>query len=696
MDKSAWAESANGTLSAQPYRSDIDGLRAVAVSAVIAYHFWNDLLPGGFLGVDMFFVISGHVITTSLSRHAGSIHELFLDFYCRRIKRLLPALLACVTVTSLIGSLFIHPQSAEYSDSMKAGLFAVLGLSNIYFFRESSDYFGNLASLNLFTHTWSLGVEEQFYIAFPLLFLVTGYASRQPGRRLLFFAAQGVLTLASFALYVWLNRRLVSGAYFLMPSRAWELGVGSMTALAASYPLRSGGPALGPAAGTVLSLIPWLSAAMIAAALVTPVDLQLYATPAVVAGAAALIMTLHPGRRLHRLLTVPSVLLVGVLSYSLYLWHWSVLAVARWTVGVHWWTAPFLLAAIGGLAAASYAFVERPLRRAKWSASSLLSAGYGLTAIALTVGLFLILQKALNGVFYIGAPAALAAKGSLTLKDDKFHAGVLEWSPADCVLSSNNDVGKDIDAGRCALRGTPNPASARRFVVIGNSFSVAEFEMYAALAEDGLGSVIATSSWGASPVRELTNESPWSEANDYYWDSIVPALISRLTRGDIVVMINDLHELVPATTNAAALDRLALFRSGLLRLADGLHRKDIQIVFQSQNPFLREAQCTPDMAKPQWFANDELSRCRYYSKARSITRIRPLLDVLEDVQRARPNFHILDLFPVMCPGDVCGFYNAQGTFLYRDEFSHPSIEANYLARPALLSVVNQAIASQQR
>src|SRR5215470_5763750 len=104
MDKFARSDSiSNGTLSSQAYRSDIDGLRAVAVSAVIAYHFWNDLLPGGFLGVDMFFVISGHVITASLSKHAGSVRELFVDFYCRRIKRLLPALLTCVIVTSLTG-----------------------------------------------------------------------------------------------------------------------------------------------------------------------------------------------------------------------------------------------------------------------------------------------------------------------------------------------------------------------------------------------------------------------------------------------------------------------------------------------------------------------------------------------------------------------------------------------------------------
>jgi peptidoglycan/LPS O-acetylase OafA/YrhL len=673
------------------HRSDIDGLRAVAVSAVIAYHFSHDLLPGGFLGVDMFFVISGHVITASLSKHTHSVSDLFLEFYCRRIKRLLPALLTCLTVTGLLGAVFIHPRSPQYSDSMKAGLFAIFGLSNIYFFKESSDYFGHPASLNLFTHTWSLGVEEQFYVVFPLLLLATGYAARQPRRRLFCFAAQGLLTLASLALYVWLNLHFLNGAYFLMPSRAWELGIGSMSALVGTYPSHKGGTA----AGLTHSLISWLSLFIIAAALLTPADLQFYSTPAIVAGAAALILTLHPGHMLYRLLTVRGVLVVGLLSYSLYLWHWSVLALAHWTVGVHWWTSPFLLAAIIGPAAASYVFIELPLRRATWSTSRLISAGYGLAAVASTAGLFLLLPKTLSQVLYIGTPASVAANGVQTLTEDKFHAGRRQWHPIDCVLTSDNDVGKDIDADTCTLTYTQNPVSGRYFLVIGNSFSAAEFEMYAALTEGRLGSVIATSSWGASPVRELPNTSPWSQANAYYWDRVIPALTSRLNRNDFVSMINDLG-LAPETMTPQVSEQLALLKAGLLRLAGELRQKGVQIIFQSQNPLLREAQCTPDMAQPQWFTVDASSRCRYYSKSQSLRRIRPLLEVLEDVQSTNPNFHVLDLFPVMCPGDVCRFYNEQGVYLYRDEFSHPSIEANYLARPVFLSVINSAIGASGR
>jgi len=227
MDKSASEYCAlQATVSSHQYRSDIDGLRAVAISAVIAYHFSNNLLPGGFLGVDMFFVISGYVIAASLSRQPhSSIKDLFLGFYCRRIKRLAPALLVSIVITCLLGALFIHPQSGDYSDSMKAGLFSIFGLSNIYFAKESLDYFGTPAHLNLFMHTWSLGVEEQFYLVFPALLWISGYASRQPKGRYFLFAAQGFLSVLSLALYVWLSKLFFAVLYFMMPSRFWELTI---------------------------------------------------------------------------------------------------------------------------------------------------------------------------------------------------------------------------------------------------------------------------------------------------------------------------------------------------------------------------------------------------------------------------------------------------------------------------------------
>jgi peptidoglycan/LPS O-acetylase OafA/YrhL len=320
------------------YRPDVDGLRAIAVSAVIAHHFFNDLLPGGFLGVDMFFVISGYVITASLAKQPhDSIRALFLGFYSRRIKRLLPALIVCVVATCLVGAMFINPGASEYSGSMEAGFYSLFGLSNIYLFKEATDYFGSSGQLNLFTHTWSLGVEEQFYIVFPALFWISGNASDRLGGRQFLLAALGLLTILSFSSYVWLNKMMANGAYFLMPPRFWELSFGCMTALTRLPPLSFGRRRLGQVA--------WLAFVLFAIPLFAPTDQQLYTTPAVVIGTAALIMTLRPGNLLYQVLTLRCVLIVGLMSYSLYLWHWSVLAIGRWTVGVHWWSAPVQIGA---------------------------------------------------------------------------------------------------------------------------------------------------------------------------------------------------------------------------------------------------------------------------------------------------------------------------------------------------------------
>jgi len=664
---------------AHEYRPEVDGLRAIAVSAVIAHHFYNDLLPGGFLGVDMFFVISGYVITASLSKQPdNSIRALFLGFYSRRIKRLLPALVACVVVTCLLGALFIDPQVSEYSGSMKAGFFSLFGLSNIYFFREATNYFGSSAQLNLFTHTWSLGVEEQFYVVFPALFWFSGSASRRLRGWQFLFAALCLLTILSFSLYIWLNKTMANGAYFLMPPRFWELSIGCMTALACLRPRSTGGRRFEQAS--------WLASVVLAMALLAPAEKQ--ATPAIVIGTAVVIMTLRPGSLLYQALTLRCVLLVGLMSYSLYLWHWSVLSISRWTVGVHWWSAPVQIGAILSLSALSYVFVERPLRRAEWSTSKLVTISFGLTAVICSAAIIIVLLKSgLNRVLYTGTPAQMAAKGVESLMDDKWHDGKLQWRASACILSSNDEVGKQVNTEVCTL-GEPT-LSKPHFLVIGDSFSAAEFEMYAALSESGLGSVTVTSSWGAMPVPEMPNNNPWADGSAYYWSKVVPSLISSLDNGDVLIMINDIAGLTPATMSTKDEDRLALFRTGLKKLAEELHQKGIQIIFQSTNPFIREAQCTPDMAKLQWFNIGD--RCTYYTKTYSIKRIRPLLEVLEDVRSTSPNFYILDLFPVLCPEEVCRFYNKQDVFLYRDVWSHPSIEANYLARPLFLSIVNRAI-----
>ena len=157
------------------YRPDIDGLRAIAVVAVIINHFDKELIQSGFLGVDIFFVISGFVITSSLAvRKSSNFNEFIISFYQRRLKRLIPALIFFVLITSILISFFI---SKPFFD-LAVGFSSLFGFSNVLLFIQSTDYFATSTLFNPFTHTWSLGVEEQFYLFFPLIIWFTGFSRK--------------------------------------------------------------------------------------------------------------------------------------------------------------------------------------------------------------------------------------------------------------------------------------------------------------------------------------------------------------------------------------------------------------------------------------------------------------------------------------------------------------------------------------
>ena len=185
------------------YRGDVDGLRAVAVVAVILNHFYAGFMPSGFLGVDVFFVISGYVITQSLvSMKSGGWVEYLADFYAKRIRRLLPALIFCVAVTVL---LFMFLTLDPQREIFVTGGLSLLGLSNLYLLKIASNYFSIDAHLNPFTHTWSLGVEEQFYFIYPALIAFCGLtlvkADRAWSRT---FKVLAGFSLISFVLYCFL------------------------------------------------------------------------------------------------------------------------------------------------------------------------------------------------------------------------------------------------------------------------------------------------------------------------------------------------------------------------------------------------------------------------------------------------------------------------------------------------------------
>ena len=208
------------------YRPDIDGLRAVAVMSVVLYHLKFASIPGGFIGVDIFFVISGYLIANIINKELLSNNFSIAAFYERRIRRILPALFAVFIVTTIgVCLLFLPEDIAAYGKSLSA---AALFVSNIFFWQHT-DYFTELAEVNPLLHTWSLAVEEQFYIFFPLILMLLIKKFRKNYIVIITF-----LAVLSFVFSIWAVANNPTAAFYLATSRAWELMLGSLLALRVS------------------------------------------------------------------------------------------------------------------------------------------------------------------------------------------------------------------------------------------------------------------------------------------------------------------------------------------------------------------------------------------------------------------------------------------------------------------------------
>lgn len=339
----------------------IDGLRAIAVLAVVAYHAGLPL-PAGFVGVDVFFVISGYLITRLLAdelRETGRID--FMAFYARRVRRIFPAA-AVVVLSVLVASAFLLGPEQRSHTSLSAGSALVFG-ANVFFQFMSGGYFDDAAETMPLLHLWSLSVEEQFYLLWPLLVATLPRRWLRPGIV--------ALALASFALCEWWVGRGSSAGFYQMPARFWELAAGG---LLATLPTRAL-PRWAAPAGLLATLWACVSAYYSAVGVL----------PAV-AGSALLIAAIHGGARVP-LLELRPVVAIGLVSYSLYLWHWPLLAFYRATsIGEGSLTVRIALCALALLlAAASYRWIEQPFRRARWPKGRTVAGGAALS-VALASG----------------------------------------------------------------------------------------------------------------------------------------------------------------------------------------------------------------------------------------------------------------------------------------------------------------------
>jgi peptidoglycan/LPS O-acetylase OafA/YrhL len=650
------------------YRRDVDGLRAVAVLAVILHHAWKEALPGGFLGVDIFFVISGFVIAASLERngHLGLAPAL-AAFYARRIKRLLPALVVFAAVTAVLISLF-NPTPGQ---SLATGLFALLGLANLHLLATGADYFGDAVRMNPFTHTWSLGVEEQFYLVFPALVWLLGRG--QGARRTRHIMVLGALAAASLAACAALAPARPDLAYYLMPLRFWELAAGAVTFWA------TGARADQAPAWLQRSATPAL--ALLVAALWLPEQQWLTATVLACALSCVVLAGTRAGGAGHALLASRAMVFIGLISYSLYLWHWGLLVIARWTIGLHWWSLPLVIALTFAAAVASYRFVERPLRHARWSLTPAREIALGLGGAAAAGAIVFALADTYQGRIYTGRLPALSKHGIETLADPHTVGGST-WQGLRCILGHNGQVGRVLSPEGCTLGDFQHARS--RVLVIGNSFAAAMIPAFDPLVLDGH-AVTLVAAWGASPVPEVPNATVLKAANDFYWTAVVPSLIARLRAGDRVVIVSDMAAFAPARPSGDDAERLALLEQGLKRLAADLGTRGIGLAVQHGLPLMREANCTPSMGTGQWFSPAGRP-CNFLSRHETLQRRAALDRVLRGLE-AQGLLAVVDLIDHFCPGETCGFEGPDGTLLYRDMHSHPSVEAARQVAPRIRAVV---------
>jgi len=407
------------------YRKEIDGLRAIAILPVIWVHSGLPFLTGGFIGVDVFFVISGFLITSILIKEFENDKFSLYKFYERRARRILPALFAVIIATSIVVP-FISSHPKFLSDYGISVLSTLLFSSNIYFW-QTSGYFGSTSELSPMLHTWSLAVEEQYYLFFPLLLMVLF-----PLGRKVIVSALLLVSIISLTLSEWGAANSPIGNFYLLPSRAWELLVGSLSAI---FFFNKTISSIRLKFSTYLSMtgLTFVLTSYFLFTPETPHPTSLTLVPVI--GTALILLFSEKTNVVGKILSLPFMTAIGLVSYSLYLWHQPVLALMKRNYSLH--LAPHqILLAIGITFLLSYLtwkYIETPFRdREKFSSNKI----FKYSAVSILLGCFYMLFFKENLSIQRQIFPEDIARFDLILEADKSHSNQVMFNDGDCKFWS--------------------------------------------------------------------------------------------------------------------------------------------------------------------------------------------------------------------------------------------------------------------
>ena len=603
-------------------RADIQGIRALAVLLVVLFH-TGFILEGGFIGVDVFFVVSGYVITGMLWREAERRGTISLgNFYKRRFRRLMPALSLTLTFTMLIGIFIFSPVGTQETTAQTA-IGALLLSANFVIEKISGGYFGVSALSNPLLNTWSLSVEEQFYLVFPLGLLLALFLGRRihRGRKLSSKFAVTIIVLATVLSFLLSVRRTgesplspsevlswLDGGFYSPLSRVWEFGVGALLAFfTLNYAQRfQRSRKIASASGLAGACLLIMGLLLIN----TTTPFPSFWTLLPVTGTALLLLAgIHQGNSLSRLLSVRPLTLVGDWSYSIYLWNWPLVAISAtlWPNSI----LAILTATLVGipLAAFSYQFWETPLRRnLQIGILSSKAVAVSLVTVPLLLGIFFVYQ-------------------SDKLVQDSGFMKSLSWVPYfeenwnRCSLSYSGTLSRVSGVADFCVS-TGQAGEAVDVVLVGDSHAAA---LYPGLASQLGKRVVAL---GSTP--ENATESPDSEKIPvtvlaFHWESISKdegaGVIKRLE--------SELQQLESMSNHILVVEDVPLFS-----------HEATECVFPA---LLGPEKCIEEISKDRFdYTNDFL-----------------------EVVARHPNTHFVSVRDLFCETDECRF-DPKGEVLFRD------------------------------